>query len=113
MKKSLFLLISLLFISVNLHSQWSQQGPKLIGTGADQNSNQGISVAISSDGNTAIEGAWHDNNLIGAAWIFTRSGSVWTQQGQKLVGTGGGGFSEQGFSVAISSDGNTAVIGGN
>jgi PKD repeat protein len=45
--------------------------------------------------------------------VFTRSGGVWTQQGNKLVGTGAVGAAEQGFSVALSSDGpTTAILGG-
>ena len=40
-----------------------------------------------------------------------RSGSTWTQQGNKLVG--GGGFNaDQGVSASISADGNTAAVGG-
>jgi hypothetical protein len=93
-------------------SVWSQQGPKLVGTGGDGNSSQGRSVAISSDGNTAIDGGWQDNSGTGSVWIFTRSGVVWTQQGPKLAGTGAVGNSNQGYSVAISSDGNTAIVGG-
>jgi hypothetical protein len=46
------------------------------------------SVSLSSDGNTAIVGGSGDNSGIGAAWVFTRSGGVWTQQGDKLVGSG-------------------------
>jgi hypothetical protein len=92
---------------------WTQQGPKLVGTGGVGQSNQGVSVAISSDGNTAIEGGYEDNSVVGAVWIFTRSGGVWSQQGPKLVGTGAvGNFVYQGVSVAISSDGNTAIEGG-
>ena len=47
----------------------------------------------------------------GAAWVFTRSGGVWTQQGSKLVGTARGN-AQQGISVALSADGNTAIVGG-
>jgi lipocalin len=73
-------------------------------------------VALSADGNTAIVGGPGDNDL-GAAWVFTRTGSLWTQQGNKLRGTGatkspldaGDG---QGHSVALSADGNTAILGG-
>ena len=36
------------------------------------------------------------------------SGGVWTQQGNKLVDTGGSGL---GFSVSLSGNGNTAIIG--
>jgi hypothetical protein len=91
---------------------WTQQGGKLVGTGAIGNAGQGVSVALSADGNTAIVGGPHDNSFIGAAWIYTRGGTVWTQQGSKLVGTGGVGIADQGWSVALSADGNTAIVGG-
>ena len=89
-----------------------QQGAKLVGTGAVGNAGQGVSVALSSDGNTALVGGPADNGGVGAAWVFTRSGTTWTQQGQKLVGTGAAGDANQGTSVALSSDGNTALVGG-
>ena len=91
---------------------WTQQGNKLVGTGAVGNARQGVSVALSADGNTAIVGGPGDNTDTGAAWVFTRSGGVWTQQGSKLVGTGAVGNAGQGFSVALSADGNTAIVGG-
>jgi hypothetical protein len=95
---------------------WTQQGNKLVGTGAigDIPSWQGISVAISADGNTALIGGVGDNLWAGAAWVFTRNNGAWTQQGSKLVGTGetNGGGAQQGRSVALSADGNTAIVGG-
>jgi hypothetical protein len=91
---------------------WSQQGSKLVGTGAVGAALQGVSVAISADGTTAIVGGWRDNFESGAAWVFTRSGGVWAQQGSKLVGTGAVGAARQGWSVAISGDGTTAIVGG-
>ena len=39
-----------------------QQGPKLVGTGAVGSTNQGMSVALSADGNTAIMGGPGPNN---------------------------------------------------
>ena len=42
--------------------------------------------------------------------FFTRNGGVWTQQGDKLVGTGSVGVASQGTSVALSADGNTAIV---
>jgi hypothetical protein len=91
---------------------WTQQGSKLVGTGAVGAASQGFSVALSADGNTAIVGGWTDNSHAGAAWVYTRSGGVWTQQGSKLVGTGAVGNALQGLSVALSADGNTAIVGG-
>ncbi len=92
---------------------WSQQGSKLVGTGAvGPTVHQGWSVAISANGNTAIVGASSDNGSVGAAWVYTRSGAVWSQQGRKLVGSGAVGAAQQGSSVAISADGNSAIVGG-
>src|SRR4030095_16394258 len=92
--------------------QLSQQGSKLVGTGASGAAQQGASVALSADGNTVIVGGPGDNSGQGAAWVYTRSGGVWTQQGNKLVGTGASGAAQQGVSVSLSADGNTAIVGG-
>ncbi len=89
---------------------WTQQA-KLVGSGAVGAANQGWLVALSADGDTAILGGPTDNSHTGAAWVFTQSAGVWTQQA-KLVGGGAVGGAEQGTSVALSADGNTAVVGG-
>jgi autotransporter-associated beta strand protein len=93
-------------------TSWSQQGTKLVGTGFTGGSNQGVSSALSADGNSAVIGGWFDNSQAGAIWVYTRSGTTWTQQGSKLVGTGATGTAQQGFSVGLSSDGFTAMVGG-
>jgi len=88
------------------------QPSKLVGTGAVGTAEQGLSVAISADGNTAIVGGPFDNIGVGAAWVFTRTNGTWNQQGNKLVGSGAAGMALAGTSVALSADGNTAAIGG-
>src|SRR5260370_23790839 len=93
-------------------AQFAQQGPKLVGSGSAGNAWHGYAVAVSADGNTAIVGGYGDNNVAGAVWVWTRSAGVWTQQGTKLVGTGAVGRANQGESVALSADGNTALVGG-
>ena len=80
----------------------------------------GYSVAISADGDTALIGAPRDNGGAGAAWVFTLSGSTWSEQ-QKLTAptTGAGaeiGNGAFGYSVALSpplalGTAQTAVIG--
>ena len=101
---------------MGLHPQRRRLDPARIEAGRHRRrrnrANQGCSVALSADGNTAIVGGPNDNSGIGAAWVFTRSGGVWTQQGIKLVGTGAIGAAGQGNSVALSADGNTAIVGG-
>ncbi len=93
-------------------NSWFQQGNKLVGTGATGNAQQSVSVALSNDGNTLLIGGWKDNAGTGAAWVFTRTGNSWFQQGNKLTGTGAVGSAQQGYAVALSADGNTAIIGG-
>lgn len=110
------LIVATLLASHTVFAQFVQQGPKLVGSGTVGASLQGDAVAVSADGNTAIIGGRLDNLGLGAAWIWTRSGGVWTQQA-KLVGTGGvygRGYMaiDQGRSVAISGDGNTVIVGG-
>ena len=93
-------------------STWTQQGGKLTATSGEIGEGEfGQSVALSSEGNTALVGGPGDNEHVGAAWILTRAGSTWTQQ-EKLTGGGGSGISNFGFSVALSSEGNTALAGG-
>ncbi len=100
------------WVFMRANGLWSQQGLKLVGTGATVGAQQGWSVSLSADGNTAIAGGPNDNNGTGAAWVFTRANGVWSQQGLKLVGTGTTGAAEQGWSVSLSADGNTAIVGG-
>src|SRR3954468_4391847 len=62
-----------------------QQGAKLTGGGEVGAGQFGYSAALSADGDTALIGGRLDNGAVGAAWAFTRSGAVWTQQGTKLT----------------------------
>jgi hypothetical protein len=71
----------------------------------------GRSVALSGDGNTALVGGPADSNYAGAAWTFTRSGATWAQQPRKLTGENEVGAGHFGKSVALSADGETALVG--
>jgi hypothetical protein len=102
-------------------STWAQQGEKLVGdcTGSCANEGTGetgagrfgVSVALSTDGDTALIAGLDDNGTRGAMWLFTRSGSTWAQQGEKLTGGGEAGEGEFGTNVALSADGDTALSG--
>ena len=76
----------------------------------DDNDQFGISVAISGD--TVVVGANLDdvgaNANQGSAYVFIRSGGVWSQQ-QQLVAAGGAPNDQFGTSVAVAGD--TAVVG--
>lgn len=94
---------------------WAQV-KKLTPSDASGQAEFGTSVAISADGNTVIIGGAGDNNGLGAAWIFKRSGN-WAQAMNKLLGSDIKGTyantfaAKQGRSVDISADGSIAVVG--
>ena len=94
-------------------SNYIQFGSKLVGNGIVETfSGQGCSVSCSLDGKTVLVGGYADNLFTGAAWIFTFNGTNFVQFGTKLVGTGAIGAAYQGYSVSLSADGKTAVLGG-
>jgi len=73
----------------------------------------GHSVAMSNDGNTAIAGAYGEDapgGYAGAAYIFTRSGTTWTELAE-LKALNAEGSDYFGLSVDMSGDGNTAIVG--
>lgn len=80
-------------------AQCTQQGQKLIGT-PSSGAGLGWSVALSSDGNTAVAGAPFDRQG-GAAYVYTRSHGVRAQQGPKLVGNGAAGAADLDFRGAF------------
>jgi hypothetical protein len=71
----------------------------------------GASVALSASGETVLIGARTDHEGVGSAWPFVRNGSAWAQQGPKLTGIGELGEGQFGASVALSADGDTALVG--
>jgi Sel1 repeat len=116
------------WVFIRSGDHWVQQRSKLVGSNENRGyigvgrldvGLQGMSVALSADGNTAIVGGPHDNDAAGAAWVFTRKDGVWTQL-IKLTGSDAvGGTSKgavkgalQGEGVALSADGKTAIVGG-
>ncbi len=93
-------------------STWAQQGGKLTGAEESSEGEFGWSVALSADGDTALIGGHEDGGDVGAAWVFARSGATWAQQGGKLTGAEESGPGEFGEDVALSADGDTALVGG-
>ena len=99
---------------------WSQQAYiKASNTGAGDGF--GTSISLSADGNTLVVGApfeasngssQADNSaaMAGAAYVFTRSGTTWTQVAYlKAFNTEANDLF--GFSVAVSGDGGTIAVG--
>ncbi len=84
---------------------WTQQA-KLTAADAADFDNLGYSVALAGD--TAVAGAIGKDISQGAAYVFTRAGTTWTQQA-RITAADAAGSDDFGVSVAI--EGDTAVVG--
>ncbi len=93
------------YIFTRSSTGWSDQQKLTASDGfaADQ-----FGSAVDISGDTAIVGAWWKANRIGAAYVFSRSGKLWSQQ-QKL--TASGGLGDDIFGEAVAVDGDTALVG--
>lgn len=77
----------------------------------------GSSLALSGDGNTLVVGVpqYHggtSSDYYGTAYIYTRSGTTWTLLQQLSYSNRVGTTVNFGYSVAISEDGSTVIVGG-
>jgi hypothetical protein len=96
------------YVFERVGSAWSQQA-KLTANDGAENDNFGTSVSVSGD--TALVGAYGDDDQgsgSGSAYVFERVGSAWSQQ-TKLTAGDGAEYDRFGYSVSMS--GNTALVG--
>lgn len=97
------------YVFVRSGTTWSLQ-QKLAAADPGPQENFGWSVAI--DGDTIVTGATQDDHSSqlnpGAAYVFVRGGTVWTQQ-KKLIASDPG--TNDQFGVAVSISGNSAIVG--
>ncbi len=92
-------------------SNWLQKGNTI--NGLMDHDRFGWSVSLSSDGNTVAVGAplnVGSGQFEGSVRVFSWTGSTWNLMGNSISGEIG--FDESGWSVSLSSDGNTLAIGG-
>ena len=94
-------------------STWSEQAT-LTASSGETGDMFGVSVALSADGNTLIVGATYDDvggtTNQGSATVFTRSGNTWSEQAT-LTQSDGADSDVFGTSVALSDNGNVALVG--
>jgi len=91
-------------------SNWLLIGQDIDGEAAGDHS--GWSVSLSGDGNTVAIGAKdNDGNGVdsGQVRVYNFNGTSWIQKGQDIDGKVAGDWA--GFSVEISNDGNTTIVG--
>jgi len=81
-------------------------------TASDEATGDQFGSSVMIDGDTIVIGAWRDDTEngedSGSAYVYTLSGTVWTEQA-KLTASDGAALDHFGWSVAI--DGDTIVIG--
>ena len=91
----------------NISGIWTQQGSYINGDGQ-----HGSAVSLSSDGSTVAIGAFYNDNNgreAGQVRIYKNISGTWTQQGSYIDGEAS--LDRSGWSVSLSSDGNTVAIG--
>lgn len=96
------------YVFTGSNATWTEQ-KKLTASDAASEDDFGQSIALSGD--TLLVGAHADDDAgtsSGSAYVFTRSGTTWTQQ-QKLTAADADENDQFGFSVGLS--GNTIVVG--
>jgi hypothetical protein len=116
------------YIFTRLGAAWTQQA-YVKASNAEAGDKFGLTVSLSSDGNTLAVGAYNEDSAAtgvngdqgnnsatnaGAAYVFTRSGTTWTQQAYIKASNTGATFDELdqfGFSVGLSGDGDTLAVG--
>jgi len=96
------------FVFTRSGSAWAATSELTPPDGGGGKSQFGRSVAVSAGGETVLVGA---PALHGRAWVFTRSGSGWELAAGPLTGGGEEGEGAFGRSVALSANGETALIG--
>ncbi len=87
---------------------------KLLATDGAANDRFGSSVAVTADGLTVVAGAYQDDDKgsnSGSAYIFTKQANGSYLETQKLVASDGAMDDYFGWSVAVSGDGSTVVVG--
>ena len=116
------------YIFTRTGAKWAQQ-IRLMASNAEDGDSLGCSIAISDDGNTMVAGAFDEDSLLrgiqpptegsndaasdvstGAAYVFVRTGSAWTQQAFiKATNTR---LNDQfAWALSLSRDGNTLAVG--
>jgi uncharacterized repeat protein (TIGR01451 family) len=93
------------YVFVRTGTTWTEQQKILASDGAQ---NDGFGSSVSMDGDTVVVGAPFESVQLGAAYVFVRSGTTWSQQ-QKLAASDGAGADQFGFAVSLSAD--TALVG--
>lgn len=103
------------YIYTRSGTTWTQQ-QRIVASDGQAGDNFGYTISIDGNANYIIVGAPEEDTTPytanGAAYVFVRSGTTWTQQQKLLAPAGTRGNSDRfGLSLQISQDGLYAIIG--
>jgi len=95
------------YVFTRIGTTWTQQA-KLVASDGAAGDWFGYSVALNGD--TALVGACTTGTISqqGSAYVFSRSGTTWTQQAKLMPGDG---VPRNFFGISVALDGNTALVG--
>ncbi|MBI5479638.1 MAG: FG-GAP repeat protein [Deltaproteobacteria bacterium] len=93
------------YVFVRSGTTWSEQAKLLASDGA---ASDFFGHSVSVAGETVVVGANNKDSGTGAAYVFVRSGTTWSEEA-KLVASGGAGW--RSFGQAVSILGDTVVVG--
>ncbi|WEL16429.1 Beta-propeller repeat containing protein [Halorhabdus sp. SVX81] len=87
---------------------------KIVAPDGDSQDFFGFSLDIANDGQTLLVGSYRDSNpngeMAGGAYVFRRNKESWYRE-TKLTANDGDEHDRFGYSVSLSSDGETAIVG--
>ncbi|WP_192954724.1 FG-GAP repeat protein [Gallaecimonas mangrovi] len=92
----------------NDSGSWTEQ-TKIQASGLDANGGFGSGVALNGDGTTLAVGATYQNDYAGKAYVFTKSGSSWTQVAE-LAASNGESDDYFGEHLDLTKDGTTLAV---
>src|SRR5579871_392822 len=95
------------YVFARTGTTWAQQA-KL--TASDGASGDNFAYSVSVSGDTIIAGAYNKGGAEGAAYVFVRSGSNWTQQAKLQASDAQPKYV---FGISVSVDGDLATVGSN
>ncbi|MBC7976244.1 MAG: FG-GAP repeat protein, partial [Myxococcales bacterium] len=93
------------YVFVRSAGSWTQQA-KLLASDGNEIDELGVSVALAGD--TALVGAVFADDEQGAAYVYVRSGTSWTEQAKLSAADGA---PSDNFGNAVALEGDTALIG--
>ncbi len=103
------------YIFTKVAGVWTEQQKITGGSSNPEHDQFGESISISGDGNTIVIGTKYQDDdsaplKVGMAYVFEKSGATWTETAQ-LTASDQQADDEFGYSVAISKNGSTIIVG--